>query len=432
MPQYRHLYYKGLLINSSVTTSASCADAVDPNSISVAQALERIGTTITALNEYEELPLKECLGRIGSETVNSPIDVPGHTNSAMDGFAIPSKSLPVQGVGEFEEIGVAYAGKPFNRACGDSQCVRIMTGAVIPEGTDTVIMQEQVEQLENGTIRIGTGHRVGENTRLAGEDIEQGARVLQQGTRINPADLGVLASIGIGSLKVQRKPVVAYFSTGDELISIGKPLEKGQIYDSNRYTLHGMLAQLPVEILDLGVIADDPDKIRSALIEAAAVADLIISTGGVSVGEADYIKSVLRDIGEIDFWKIAIKPGRPLTFGTIEGSLFMGLPGNPVAVMVTFDLFVVPAIRKLSGAIAAAPSLFKALSLNKLRKRAGRYEIQRGVASLDANKNWQVSKTGQQGSGILTSMSNANCYIVLSEEIDGVDVGDMVDIQLFD
>jgi len=307
-----------------------------------------------------------------------------------------------------------------------------MTGAVIPEGTDTVIMQEQVEQLENGTIRIGTGHRVGENTRRAGEDIEQGARVLQQGTRINPADLGVLASLGIGSLKVQRKPVVAYFSTGDELISIGKPLEKGQIYDSNRYTLHGMLAQLPVEILDLGVIADDPDEIRSALIEAAAVADLIISTGGVSVGEADYIKSVLRDIGEINFWKIAIKPGRPLTFGTIEGSLFMGLPGNPVAVMVTFDLFVVPAIRKLSGAMAATPSLFKALSLNKLRKRAGRYEIQRGIASLDANKHWQVSKTGQQGSGILTSMSNANCYIVLSEEIDGVDVGDMVDIQLFD
>ncbi len=193
-----------------------------------------------------------------------------------------------------------------------------------------------------------------------------------------------------------------------------------------------MLAQLPVEILDLGVIADDPDKIRRALTEAAAVADLIISTGGVSVGEADYIKSVLSDIGEINFWKIAIKPGRPLTFGTIEGSLFIGLPGNPVAVMVTFDLFVVPAIRKLSGATVPPPSLFKALSLNKLRKKPGRYEIQRGIASLDANNHWQVSKTGQQGSGILTSMSNANCYIVLSEEIDGVDVGDMVDIQLFD
>ncbi|MFV2031522.1 MAG: gephyrin-like molybdotransferase Glp [Gammaproteobacteria bacterium] len=419
-------------MNSTLTTSPSCADAVDAESISVAQALERIEATITTLDEHEELPLKECLGRISSESVDSPIDVPGHTNSAMDGFAVPGARLPKQGITEFEEIGVAYAGKPFDAVCGENQCVRIMTGALIPEGADTVIMQEQAEQLENGKIRIGTGHRPGENTRRAGEDIEQGALVLLQGASINPAHLGVLASLGIGSLKVFRKPVVAYLSTGDELVSIGKPLENGQIYDSNRYTLYGMLAHLPVEILDLGVIPDQPDKIRRALSEAATVADLIISTGGVSVGEADYIKTVLEDIGEIEFWKIAIKPGRPLTFGSIEGRIFMGLPGNPVAVMVTFDLFVIPAIRKLSGARASTPTLLKAVSQEKLRKKPGRYEIQRGVASLDANNNWQVSKSGQQGSGILTSMSRANCYIVLSEDIDGVAVGDLVDIRLFD
>ena len=418
-------------MNSSVINTPSCADPDDPESITVAEALGRIETTITALKEYEELPLKECLGRISSATVDSPIAVPGHTNSAMDGFAVLGASLPSHNIIEFEEIGTAFAGRPFNQTCGENQCVRIMTGAVIPEGTDTVIMQEQAEVLANGKIRIGTGHRVGENTRNAGEDIEQGELVLQQGFKISPAHLGVLASLGIGSLKVQRKPVVAYFSTGDELVSIGKPLEKGQIYDSNRYTLHGMLSQLSVEILDLGVIADQPDKIRRALTDAAAVADFIISTGGVSVGEADYIKSVLQDIGQINFWKIAIKPGRPLTFGTIDGSLFMGLPGNPVAVMVTFDHFVIPAIRKLSGAIAATPTLIKAISQEKLRKKAGRYEIQRGIASLDANNNWQVSKTGKQGSGILTSMSSANCFIVLSEDIGQVEVGDEVDIQLF-
>ncbi len=419
-------------MNSTVTISPSCADASDPDSISVAQALDRIEATITALDEYEALPLKECLGRISSESVDSPIDVPGHTNSAMDGFAVSSVSLPTQDINDFEEIGVAYAGIPFDRVCGDNQCVRIMTGALIPEGCDTVVMQEQAERLENGRIRIGTGHRTEENTRRAGEDIEQGALVLERGSTINPAHLGVLASLGIGSLKVWRKPIVAFLSTGDELVSIGNPLKKGQIYDSNRYILYGMLAQLPVEILDLGVIKDHPEQIRHTLMEAAAKADLVISTGGVSVGEADYIKTVLRDIGEIEFWKIAIKPGRPLTFGTIEGSLFMGLPGNPVAVMVTFDQFVIPAITKLSGAMASGPPLLKAVSLDKLKKKPGRYEIQRGIASRDAKNNWRVSKCGQQGSGILTSMSRANCFIVLAEDIDGVAVGDLVDIQLFD
>jgi molybdopterin molybdotransferase len=415
-----------------VNTTPGCGDPWDADSISVEQALSHIENSTPVLMDCEELPIRECTGRICSETIISPINVPGHANSAMDGFAVPAESLPEDGVAELTEIGTAYAGKTFNGVCNQGECVRIMTGAVVPEGTDTVIMQEQADQLENHMVRIGAGHRAGENVRYAGEDIEQGKTVLAQGSKINPADLGILASLGIGSITVIRKPIVAFFSTGDELVSIDKPLEKGEIYDSNRYTLYGMLSQLEVDIIDLGVIEDDPDAIREALLKASEQADLIITTGGVSVGEADYIKPVLEEIGQTEFWKIAIKPGRPLTFGSIGDSIFMGLPGNPVAVMVTFSLFVRTAIRKLAGAPDWQPPLFKALATQDLRKKPGRHELLRGIAWNDDDKGWQVDKTGMQGSGILTSMSRANCFIVLPAENSGVKSGDLVDIQLFD
>jgi molybdopterin molybdotransferase len=419
-------------MKSSINTTASCADPWDADSISVTQALAQIEANVPLLQESEMLPIRDCLGRICSEAVISPINVPGHANSAMDGFAIPGASLPTEGIVEFTEIGTAYAGKTFNHECKENECVRIMTGAVIPQGTDTVIMQEQVEQLGNQTIRIDCNHRAGENVRAAGEDIKQGEPVLQHGSKINPADLGILASLGIGTLSVIRKPVVAFFSTGDELVSIGKPLEKGEIYDSNRYTLYGMLSQFQVEILDLGVIRDEPAAIRAGLLEVAEKADLIITTGGVSVGEADYIKPVLEEIGQTEFWKIAIKPGRPLTFGSIGNSVFMGLPGNPVAVMVTFSLFVAHAIRKLAGIRSSDLPLLKARSLQDMRKKPGRSEYLRGIVSSGKNNEWQVEKTGMQGSGILTSMSRANCFIVLSAENDGVKKGDLIDVQLFD
>jgi len=421
-----------MTMKTIVNTTPGCADPWDVDSISVEQALSQITNKIPALQDCEELSIRECLGRISSESVISPINVPGHANSAMDGFAVPAESLPEDGVAELTEIGIAYAGLPFEGDCKQGECVRIMTGAVIPAGTDTVIMQEQVDQLENKAIRIGAGHRAGENVRYAGEDIREGETVLASGSKINPADLGILASLGIGSLKVLRKPVIAFFSTGDELVSIDKPLQKGEIYDSNRYTLHGMLSQLPVDIVDLGVIEDDPNAIRNALLKASKTADLIITTGGVSVGEADYIKPVLEDIGEIEFWKIAIKPGRPLTYGSIGNCIFMGLPGNPVAVMVTFSLFVSTAIRKLCGAPAWQPPLIKARAMQNLRKKPGRHEFLRGIASSDAINGWQVEKTGMQGSGILTSMSRANCFIVLPAENSGVNEGDLVDVQLFD
>ncbi|MCP4488448.1 MAG: molybdopterin molybdenumtransferase MoeA [Gammaproteobacteria bacterium] len=419
-------------MSNKITPATSCASPVDTESISVALALEQIRQLVTPISDFETLPIRDCLGRINYENIVSPINVPAHANSAMDGYAIAFASLLDDGITELEEIGTAYAGIAFDGVCSDGQCLRIMTGAVIPQGTDTVIMQEQVELDDAGRVRIDAEHSQGENVRLAGEDIAKGQAVIMQGAGINPANLGVLASLGIDRLSVYRKPVVAFFSTGDELISLGQPLEKGKIYDSNRYSLFGLLSGLPVDMLDLGVIRDEPASIRHTLIDASERADLIITTGGVSVGEADYIKTVLGEIGDINFWKIAIKPGRPLTFGRINQSLFMGLPGNPVAVMVTFNQFTTPAIQQLSGAVVTTATRIKATSVESLRKLPGRMEIQRGIAKRDENNTWQVAGTGKQGSGILSSMSKANCFILLPEENTGVEPGDTVDIQLFD
>jgi len=419
-------------MKDSITSAPSCADPSDPESISVADALAQMSQQIQKITDSETLAIRDCLGRINAEEIQSPINVPGHANSAMDGFAIAFSSLDNSGISELTEIGIAYAGVAFDGVCGDGECVRIMTGAVMPEGTDTIIMQEQAEADGQGRVRIDANHQNGENVRYAGEDIAEGQTVLEVGASINPANLGVLASLGIAELKVTRKPVVAFFSTGDELVSLGQPLEKGKIYDSNRYTLFGLLSRLPVDILDLGVIKDEPESIKSTLLHAAEKADLVITTGGVSVGDADYIKSVLAEIGNMAFWKIAIKPGRPLTFGKINNSLFMGLPGNPVAVMVTFSQFVIPALQQLCASTAHTPIKLRAIANDSLRKRPGRLEIQRGIATRDDDNQWRVGKTGKQGSGILTSMSKANCFILLDEDNAGVEPGDSVDIQLFD
>jgi molybdopterin molybdotransferase len=418
-------------MSDKISSDPSCADPFDPDSISLSAALHKIEERVVPVLACERLPIRECLDRVNNEAVKSPHNVPPLPNSAMDGFALAIDSLAQGTVTELDEVGTAFAGTPFTGTCGSGQCVRIMTGALIPEGADAVIMQEQVEITDADKIRVDADHRVGENIRQAGEDIAKGETVIDASARLSPADLGVLASLGIGQLQVKRKPVVAFFSTGDELVSIGEPLEPGNIYDSNRYSLHGMLSSMAVDIIDLGVVKDEPKAMREVLEKAALQADLIISTGGVSVGEADFIKPALADLGTTEFWKIAIKPGRPLTFGQIEASIFMGLPGNPVAVMVTFSQFVVPAIHALAGAIPRRPALFRARSLDPMRKKPGRYEFQRGIATLDDNGEWQVAKTGKQGSGILTSMSRANCFIVLPDENTGVEAGDEVKIQFF-
>lgn len=419
-------------MSDQIASQPSCADPFDPASISLDEALRRIAERVQPVHACERLPIRECLDRVNHEIVSSPSNVPPHANSAMDGFALAVASLQQDGITEFEQIGTAYAGNAFEGSVSAGQCVRIMTGGLIPQGADAVIMQEQTEVTAEGKVRIDANHRVGENIREAGEDIKQGAAVIDTGVRLSPADLGVLASLGIAQLQVKRKPVVAFFSTGDELMPVGEPLAPGKIYDSNRYCLHGMLSRMAVDIVDLGVVRDEPQAMREALENAAAKADLILSTGGVSVGEADFIKPALEEIGSTEFWKIAIKPGRPLTLGQIDASIFIGLPGNPVAVMVTFSQFVVPAIQALAGTRPTRPKLFKARADDRLRKKPGRYEFQRGIATLDETGEWRVGKTGKQGSGILTSMSRANCFIVLPDDNAGVEPGDEVSIQFFD
>ena len=406
-------------------------DPVDDQALSVDDARARILDRIEPVSGYEKLAIRSALGRILDETIVSPVDVPSHRNSAMDGFAIRGSDIPPEG----EEavlrcVGAALAGHPFDGEVGNGECIQIMTGAPVPDGLDTVIMQEQAHY-DGERIRISSKHRPGQNVREAGEDLARGGVVFSPGRRLTPADLGVIASLGIGELKVRRKPVVAFFSTGDELRSIGEPLGEGEIYDSNRYTLHGMLTDLGVDILDMGVIADNPDDMRAAFRTAAANADVIITSGGVSVGEADYIKPVLEELGEIAFWKIRMKPGRPLTFGKLGDATFIGLPGNPVAVMVAFYQFALPALRYMMSGERQAPFLLRAKATSPIRKRPGRTEFARGIYSISDNGDIEVATTGQQGSGILTSMSHGNCFIILPPRQGSVEVGDEVTIEPF-
>lgn len=419
------------MTSNEIKEQPSCADPVDLKALSVEDARTRMISQIDQVDGYEKLPIRSALGRILDETIISPVNVPSHRNSAMDGFAIRGEAIPAEGQqAELTCIGTAWAGHPFEGEIGDGECIQIMTGAPLPEVLDTVIMQEQAEY-DGQIVRIGGKHRAGQNVRQAGEDLAKGGVVFEPGRKLTAADLGVIASLGIGEVVVRRKPIVAFFSTGDELRSIGEPLGEGQIYDSNRYTLYGMLTNLGVDILDMGVVEDNPDAMRAAFHTAAANADVVITSGGVSVGEADYIKSVLEELGEITFWKIKMKPGRPLTFGRLGDAVFMGLPGNPVAVMVTFYQFVLPTLQYMMSGQRPQPMRLQAIADSKIRKRPGRTEFARGVYSVDDSGTLHVSVTGQQGSGILTSMSYGNCFIVLAPEQGTVEPGDVVTIQPF-
>ncbi len=410
----------------------SCADDVDTESLRVHEARQHIRDAITPICDYEKLPLRNALGRILMDDIISPINVPAHTNSAMDGIALSCKDLPASGSHTLRLIGTAYAGVPFKGECQTGECVRIMTGAPMPRGTDTVVMQEHMQIIDDHNVRIGSTHRAGQNVRQAGEDIHKAAEVIQAGRCITPADLAVLASLGIAEITVRRRPRVAFFSTGDELRSIGESLGEGEIFDSNRYSLYGMLTHLGVEIIDMGVVRDEPNALREAFRRATTLADVVITSGGVSVGEADYIKPILDELGNIDFWKIAMKPGRPLTFGKLGNALFFGLPGNPVAVMVTFYQFVQPAIHYLSSGQFRQPLTIKATCTSPLHNRPGRFEFQRGILHQTAEGEFEVMRSGKQGSGILTSMSHANCFILLAEDQAPVLAGDTVIVQPFD
>lgn len=414
----------------SISVDPSCMDDFDPHSLLADDALQRIKSQISPLTGFEKVSLREGLGRILYSDIHSKIDVPGHTNSAMDGYAIRGADLPAHGAKQMEVLGTAWAGRPYEGAVPPDKAIRIMTGAPVPKGADTVVIQEHVQH-QNDTIVIDARHKKGQNVRHAGEDIGKGQIVLKSGRRLAPADLGLLASLGIGEIKVFRKLRVAFFSTGDELRSIGEPLGPGAVYDSNRYTLLGMLRRLGVEPIDMGVIRDVRDETFEAFDEAANCADLIITSGGVSVGEADFVKECLDELGEITFWKVAMKPGRPLAFGKIRDAWFFGLPGNPVSVMVTFYMFVQPAVRRLMGEDERPPLILSARCESKLRKKPGRTEFQRGILGYDENGALTVIKTGAQGSGILTSMSQADCFIILPLQAESIDQGETVDVLPF-
>jgi molybdopterin molybdotransferase len=408
----------------------SCEDDFDNASLSCEEALRRILANVDIVSGHERVHLRSALGRILAEQIVSPIDVPTHTNSAMDGYAIAGGDVPERGERRFAVVGTAFAGRPFNASVSSGQTVRIMTGAAMPENTDTVVMQEHAQISADG-ILIDGNHKRGQHVRAAGEDLSAGAIVLEVGHCIGPAELGLIASLGVGEVSVRRRVRVAYFSTGDELRSIGEQLGLGEIYDSNRYTLYAMLSRAGVDVIDMGVVRDTRDAVASALSEAAANADVVITSGGVSVGEADFVKEVVESLGEVGFWKVAMKPGRPLAFGKIGDTRFFGLPGNPVSVMVTYYQFVEPALVKMSGGSIESRLETTAVATEPLKKRPGRTEYQRGILSRGDDGSLRVRGTGDQGSGILHSMSIADCFIVLPMASAGVEAGATVTVQPF-
>lgn len=417
---------------------ASCVSGYDPNALPVAQAQEFIARLVPRVQAVEMLALRASLGRVLARDVISAINVPSNDNSAMDGYALRGSDLAAAGDTVLAVAGTGFAGAQFSGRVGPAQCVRIMTGAVMPEGLDTVVPQE-FTKADGDRITVPAGVvRTGDNRRLAGEDLAKGEAALKAGRVLRPADLGLLASLGQAEVPVLRRLRVAFFSTGDELRSIGEPLDEGCVYDSNRYTLWGMLQRLGVDLIDMGVVRDDPAALEAAFRHAAENADAVITSGGVSVGEADHTKQVMKSLGDVLFWKIAMRPGRPMAIGRITSrghdAILFGLPGNPVAVMVTFYAFVRDALLAMSGASPQPLPMLRAASVQAIRKKAGRTEYQRGIVSraADPASGWQVEITGSQGSGILRSMSVANGLVVLHHEQGNVAAGDLVDVLPFD
>ena len=417
----------------SLADIAAQLEAYDPQALPANEVLNFLDHLVSPVQDQESVDIFSALGRVTAQDVISPIHVPPHDNSAMDGFAFAGEQLSDTQSLSLKVVGTALAGKAWEGSVNAGECVKIMTGAIMPSGLNTVVPQELCQIKSNDGIEIPAGLlKAGDNRRLCGEDIRQGQPALLKGALITPAAAGLLASLGVPHVSVVRRLRVAYFSTGDEILSLGEAPREGAVYDSNRYTVHGMLHALGCEMIDMGVVKDDPELLEHAFNKAAEQADAIITSGGVSVGEADFTKAMMKKLGDVVFWKIAMRPGRPMAVGRIQkgqrSAVLFGLPGNPVAVMVTFLAFVKPALLKMMGSTATPLPMLRAKTQEVLRKKPGRTEYQRGIVSRNAQGELQVITTGNQGSGVLSSMVQANGLIVLSHQQDTAQLGDWVDV----
>ncbi|MEY4123353.1 MAG: hypothetical protein RLZZ457_2191 [Pseudomonadota bacterium] len=422
----------------SIDDIAAALQGYDPQALSVEQVGKFLSQLVepVAVQESQNVALFEALGRVLAQDVISPLSVPPHNNSAMDGFAFDASQCQADQALQLRVVGTALAGKAWQGQVHAGECLKIMTGAILPDGLDTVVPQELAEVHSDNDVTTVTipPHllKAGDNRRLAGEDLMQGQPALQAGQHLTPAALGLVASLGLPEVRVHRRLRVAYFSTGDEILSLGESPREGAVYDSNRYTVFGLLTRLGCEVIDMGVVRDDPVLLEAAFLQAAEKADAIITSGGVSVGEADFTKAMMKKLGDVAFWKIAMRPGRPMAVGRIGKSVLFGLPGNPVAVMVTFLAFVRPALLRMMGSTASAPVFLRAKSLEALRKKSGRTEYQRGFVSTAADGSLQVRAAGNQGSGVLRSMVEGNGLIVLHHTQGNVALGDEVDVMMFE
>ena len=421
----------------SLDEIAQALQGFDPQALSVGKAQEFIQHLVQSLPPVasQEIPLMQALGRIVAEDIISPIHVPAHDNSAMDGFAFDGKQLGLAPL-KLRVVGTALAGKAWQGNVKTGECVKIMTGAVMPTGLDTVIAQELATVHTSGDetiVEIPAGIlQAGDNRRKAGEDLQRGLPALRVGSALSPAALGLLASLGMAKVKVNRQLRVAYFSTGDEVLSLGDAMREGAVYDSNRFTVFGLLTRMGCQVVDMGVVRDDPVLLEQAFSKASENADVIITSGGVSVGEADFTKAMMKKLGDVAFWKIAMRPGRPMAVGRLGKCILFGLPGNPVAVMVTFLAFVKPALLHLMGGTASTTPYLRAKSAVALRKKPGRTEYQRGFVRTLSDGTLQVEAAGNQGSGVLRSMVEANGLIVLHHHQSSVAAGDEVDVMMFE
>ena len=425
----------------SIAEIAAGLQGYDPQALSADAVGEFLARLVAPVTETETAGIFQAEGRVLAADLVSPISVPPHDNSAMDGYAFAGSQLSAGAPLQLQVVGTALAGEAWKGQAGPGQCVKIMTGAIMPAGLDTVVPQELTRVAAEGRVEIPAGVvRAGDNRRLKGEDLAQGQPALRAGDRLGPAACGLVASLGIAQVTVRRRLRVAYFSTGNEILSLGEPPREGAVYDSNRYTVHAMLSRLGCEVIDLGVVRDEPALLEAAFRDAAARADAIITSGGVSVGEADFTKAMMKKLGDVAFWRIAMRPGRPMAVGRIPGSrpgqapdsVLFGLPGNPVAVMVTFLAFVRPALLRMMGARVEEPVYLKARSVEAMRKKPGRTEYQRGIVSRAEDGGLWVRTTGNQGSGVLSSMAQANGLIVLHHAQGGAAVGEEVDVLMFE